>query len=271
MAAAARSPAARPRRAALEPLAPRPSATSAAEHALRRAILDGRLRPGDRLPPERELSLQLGVSRLTLRAALATLSATGMLAVRHGSGYVVQDFQRTGGSDLLVGLVDLAVAEGTLAVAAADLLRLRRHVAGAVLDALVERPPSPAARRAALAAVDAFDATARAGEGAAALADADLAIIAALVDATGSAVLAVALNPISAVVRGCAPLRDAVYAEPAGNVAGWRALLAWLDRPTAATIPTLLSTLAERDRATIARLTRDGAGPARPRPRRSAR
>jgi GntR family transcriptional repressor for pyruvate dehydrogenase complex len=236
----------------LAPLAPRPSATSAAEHALRRAILDGSLVPGDKLPPERELAAQLGVSRLTLRAALATLSATGMLAVRHGSGYVVRDFQRSGGSDLLVGLVELAETRGELAIAAADLLRLRRHLAAAVLDALAERPPAPAARRAVSAAVDAFAAAIERGVDA--IADADLAIVGALLDATGSAVLKVSLNPVASVVRGCAPLRETLYAEPAGNLAGWRALLVWLERPTASTIPVLLDTLARRDRATVARL-----------------
>ncbi len=240
----------------LPALAPRRSATAAAEHALRDAILDGRLRPGDRLPAERDLALQLGVSRLTLRAALATLSATGMLAVRHGSGYVVRDFERSGGSDLLVGLIARAEARDELAAAAADLLRIRRHLAAAVLDALAERAPRAVARRAVIAAIDGFAAAVDAGASADGLAEADLAIVGALLDATSSAVLKVTLNPVAAVVRGCAPLREVLYAEPAGNVAGWRALQAWLDRPVVGAIPLLLDTLARRDRATIARLER---------------
>lgn len=49
-------------------------------------LLDGRLRPGDRLPQERELADQLGVSRAGVREALRILEALGVLAVGVGSG-----------------------------------------------------------------------------------------------------------------------------------------------------------------------------------------
>jgi GntR family transcriptional repressor for pyruvate dehydrogenase complex len=44
------------------------------------------LRPGDRLPPERDLAAQIGVSRPTLRMGLHALAAMGCLESRHGSG-----------------------------------------------------------------------------------------------------------------------------------------------------------------------------------------
>jgi len=240
----------------LGPLPARPSATTAAEHALRDAILSGELAPGDRLPPERALSLKLGVSRLTLRAALSTLSATGLLSVRQGSGYTVRDVRATGGADLLPGIVELARARGSLPEALGDLLRLRRHLAAAVLDALAERAPAAAARGAVHAAVDAFAVAAATGDPEA-IALADLAVVRSLLDATNSMVLRVCLNPIVAVVQGEARLRAAIYAEPEGNVAGWRALAAWLDHPSAAQIPILLGVLADRDRSTLQRLRRD--------------
>ncbi|MGB7623878.1 MAG: FadR/GntR family transcriptional regulator [Terriglobia bacterium] len=46
----------------------------------------GQLRSGDRLPSERELALQLGVSRASLRAGLRSLAAMGVVQTRHGSG-----------------------------------------------------------------------------------------------------------------------------------------------------------------------------------------
>lgn len=49
-------------------------------------IESGELAPGDRLPPERELSEQLGVNRLTLRRALGVLAAQGLIERRHGVG-----------------------------------------------------------------------------------------------------------------------------------------------------------------------------------------
>jgi GntR family transcriptional repressor for pyruvate dehydrogenase complex len=50
-----------------------------------------RLRPGDRLPPERELAAMLGTSRPSLREALQSLKARGWVEIRHGSGVFVAD------------------------------------------------------------------------------------------------------------------------------------------------------------------------------------
>lgn len=54
-------------------------------------ILRGILRPGERLPPERELSERLGVSRPSLRDAVAELQAQGLLSTRAGAGIFVAD------------------------------------------------------------------------------------------------------------------------------------------------------------------------------------
>ena len=49
-------------------------------------LLDGRLRPGDRLPPERELSTTLGVGRSSVREALRVLEVMGLIRTGTGSG-----------------------------------------------------------------------------------------------------------------------------------------------------------------------------------------
>jgi GntR family transcriptional repressor for pyruvate dehydrogenase complex len=54
-------------------------------------ILQGVLRPGERLPAERELAEQLAVSRPTLREALAELEARGLVEARPGGGTFVAD------------------------------------------------------------------------------------------------------------------------------------------------------------------------------------
>ncbi|MGQ0710697.1 MAG: MocR-like pyridoxine biosynthesis transcription factor PdxR [Rhodoferax sp.] len=66
--------------------------------ALRRAMLDGRLSAGDRLPSSRELSMDLGLSRNTVVAALNQLCVEGYLLSRVGSGTYVSDTlpRRTG-------------------------------------------------------------------------------------------------------------------------------------------------------------------------------
>ncbi len=58
---------------------------------LEKRILEGSLKPGDRLPSEREFSVELGVSRPTLREALQKLISKGLLTTRHGGGTFVTD------------------------------------------------------------------------------------------------------------------------------------------------------------------------------------
>jgi len=57
---------------------------------LQKLIVDGRLGPGQKLPPERELAEKIGVSRTALREAVQILVARGLLATKHGVGTVVQ-------------------------------------------------------------------------------------------------------------------------------------------------------------------------------------
>lgn len=50
------------------------------------AIIDGRLKPGDRLPPERDLAQTFGVSRASVREALRVLEMFGVIVARRGTG-----------------------------------------------------------------------------------------------------------------------------------------------------------------------------------------
>ena len=58
---------------------------------VRGMIENGELRPGDRLPPERELSRELKISRSSLRSGIGFLAAMGVLKSRHGAGTFVSD------------------------------------------------------------------------------------------------------------------------------------------------------------------------------------
>lgn len=53
---------------------------------LRSRILSGELQPGDRLPPEDELTTQFHVARTTMREALRVLEAQGLLRIQRGRG-----------------------------------------------------------------------------------------------------------------------------------------------------------------------------------------
>jgi GntR family transcriptional regulator len=57
--------------------------------AIRRAILDGEAKPGERLPPAKDLAAELGVNANTVLRALRLLRDEGMLEFRRGRGVSV--------------------------------------------------------------------------------------------------------------------------------------------------------------------------------------
>ena len=70
-----------------------------AERVIRhvKALIErGVLRPGDQLPSERDLAVEIGISRPSLRAGIRALAAMGVLEARHGSGTYI-----TGGPPVL--------------------------------------------------------------------------------------------------------------------------------------------------------------------------
>jgi len=67
-------------------------------------ILRGLLRPGERLPPERDLAERMGVSRPSLREAISDLQARGLLVARPGAGVYVAEMLGSAFSDALVTL-----------------------------------------------------------------------------------------------------------------------------------------------------------------------
>ena len=73
-----------------QPIQPEKLST-AVTRQIEQLILRGILRPGERLPAERELSERLGVSRPSLRDAVAELQDLGLLTTRAGSGIYVAD------------------------------------------------------------------------------------------------------------------------------------------------------------------------------------
>ena len=73
-----------------------------------RGLIERRqLRPGNRLPAERDLAIQIGVSRPTVRAGLRALAAMGVVRSKHGSGTYIQDGPPTLGTEPLSFLAAL--------------------------------------------------------------------------------------------------------------------------------------------------------------------
>jgi len=74
---------------------------------IREMIREGSLKPGDRLPPERDLAKRLGISRASLRHGLRSLAALGALTSRHGSGTYIAEGPPALDSSPLQMLADL--------------------------------------------------------------------------------------------------------------------------------------------------------------------
>jgi GntR family transcriptional regulator, transcriptional repressor for pyruvate dehydrogenase complex len=89
---------------------------------IQRLIASGVLKPGDRLPPERELATRFGVGRSSLRDAIRTLEVMGIVESRHGAGTVVRDLSS---DSLVVPLANLLVHKRELV---AELLDVRRMI-----------------------------------------------------------------------------------------------------------------------------------------------
>lgn len=87
-------------------------------------ILRGILRPGERLPAERELAERLGVSRPSLRNAVSHLQTAGLLSTKPGAGIYVADVL---GSAFAPALIDLFARHDE---AVFDYLSFRRDMEG---------------------------------------------------------------------------------------------------------------------------------------------
>src|SRR5438067_8813183 len=190
-----------------------PAATERAAHEVRRRILAGRYPPGVRLPPERELASELGVHRLTLRAALADLTGEGLVRPRQGDGVRVLEWRRTASLALLPHLVEHA-RETVLS----SLLELRRAVAAEAV--------AMACRRATAEDLGALEALAAAQEGErsrAAFAERDLAFGRAVVLATGNLAFELLLNTVEHLYRAHPEVAAALLADRDVNRRSYRA------------------------------------------------
>lgn len=95
--------------------------TDAAITHIKEMILNGELSPGDRLPPEKELSEKLGLSRSSLREAVKALELIRVLDVRRGDGTYVTSLEPGLLAEAMGFVVDLHRDSSVL-----ELLEVRR-------------------------------------------------------------------------------------------------------------------------------------------------
>ncbi|MFF2494060.1 FadR/GntR family transcriptional regulator [Agromyces sp. NPDC058064] len=100
-------------------------------------LLDGALRPGDRLPGERALSAELGVGRSSVREALRVLEVLGLIRTQAGSGPSAGAVIIATPGGGMSALMRLQVAASGFPVA--DIVRTRLILESAVAGELAER------------------------------------------------------------------------------------------------------------------------------------
>lgn len=172
------------------------------------ALLSGRYAAGEKLPRQRELAADLGVTLSSLREALKRLEQMGLVEVRHGDATRVRAWRRNGGLDVLAhlllrgGTVDRTVLEDILEARA---LMLRELAALAA----ARRSDEDAAQLLELAAEFATH-----PDDAVAAAHVDFAFFTAITSAAGNLVFVLILNAIRDLYLGHVALVP-VTARPA--------------------------------------------------------
>jgi DNA-binding FadR family transcriptional regulator len=90
---------------------------------LRKRIVDGPIKVGDKLPTEKALAVEFGVSRTVIREAVAALRADGLLEAKHGVGYFVSQKEGQAAETGVGPMADLRFSASVL-----DILELRLAV-----------------------------------------------------------------------------------------------------------------------------------------------
>jgi GntR family transcriptional regulator, transcriptional repressor for pyruvate dehydrogenase complex len=189
--------------------------------ALLEAVVAGRYAPGEKLPRQRELAADLGVTLQPLREALKRLEQMGLVEARHGDATRARDWRAHGSLDVLAHLGPAVLG---------DILEARSLMLREMAGLAAERADEPRARAiAALAASFAQAADARAA------AELDFAFFTEVAEAAGNLVFLLILNairdvyfehvdelPVAADVDGLAP----GYAAIAEAISGGHAAAA---------------------------------------------
>lgn len=158
-------------------------------------IAEGELRPGDKLPPERELGEQFGVSRTAVREAVKALREKGLVEIQPGKGTFVTDIADSTSSivrDSLSLMVKTGPGNGLF-----DLIQVR-----AILEPEIASLAAQMATEEDIQALQqAFDVMEQALDDADVFVEADLEFHLALARATQNQLIPVLIDPIMDLLR----------------------------------------------------------------------
>jgi GntR family transcriptional regulator, transcriptional repressor for pyruvate dehydrogenase complex len=153
------------------------------------AVLSGRYEPGEKLPRQRELAADLGVTLGSLREALKRLEQMSLLEVRHGDATRVNDWRTNGGLDVIAHV--LFLGGGVDATVLHNILEARTLMLREIAALAAHRRSDEQAQRLEELAVQFADAP-----DAIAAAHVDFAFFTEIAQAAGNLVFVLILNTI---------------------------------------------------------------------------
>ena len=161
---------------------------------IERTILDGQLKPGDQLPPERELAVRFGVSRTAVREAVKALREKGLIESQHGRGTFVTDGTSQAIRQSLDRMMTMKVSQPD---GANHLIEVR-----AILEPEIAARAAAAADEKDIAAMrEAYEAMQKASNNAEAFIEADLDFHLTLAEAAGNPLILALIDSIVALLR----------------------------------------------------------------------
>lgn len=83
---------------------------------LKSMLMEGVWQAGEKMPSENELCLELGVSRVTVRAAIQQLEILGLIETRHGGGNFVMDFSSVNAMNAFHPLIQIGENQDIITV-----------------------------------------------------------------------------------------------------------------------------------------------------------
>jgi DNA-binding FadR family transcriptional regulator len=232
----------------------RPNVVEALARRLSLQILDGSLRPGERLPSVRTLAAEHDVNVSTVQRVLARLSELGLVQTHDRRGVEVCDVARTGGAALWPLRLERATRDPGPALALLrDALAIRRSLAVQVLRELGNVPY--AGYQADLEpAIEGFVARTRAPAAPVVeLLAAETEVLRELLRAAGRPAVLAIVNDVQAMITSAPALLEAIYREPEVNAQAWRGLQYMLSSgmTDADAIEGIETMLAELDAGTV--------------------
>jgi DNA-binding FadR family transcriptional regulator len=195
---------------------------------IRRTIVEGKLRAGDRLPPERDLARRFAVTRNTVREAVRRLEQSRLVSIRQGSGVTVQDYLSTTGLEFVGELLGSSSARSTALVQ--DVMQARAVLGVAIYGYAIDTVPlgaiGPFAR-----AVDGFaEEAARPTPDPRKLQVLEFEVHNALIRAAGNQAFVLLYNSLRRIYERVAHLFEGVVGDPMALAERYQKAAAALDR-----------------------------------------